>query len=120
MTSTRDIAKAAIDSAFEMLKSQGLDKESAHLARDLQAEISLRAGTVNAVLITPSGHAGPLLEKVKSVLEQKLNRPVGITERADKSLLGGAILEYGDERIDLSVRGALENARMHLTSPSSN
>lgn len=111
---TKDIAKAALESAFEMLKSHGLEQDALRLVEDLRTELRAREGSVQAVLKTPSGNSGEFAHKVKAALEKKLGRTVELTEKADASLLGGAILEYGDARIDLSLKGALEAAKLHL------
>jgi F0F1-type ATP synthase delta subunit len=113
---THDIAKAAIDAAYEMLNASGLEHEAARFAQDLRAELGSRGQTVHAVLITPSGDAGALAKTVQAALEKKLGHPVEMTEKADTSLLGGAILEYGDTRLDVSVRGALNDAKFHMES----
>lgn len=115
---THDIAKAAIDGAFEMLKTHGLEDHAATLTRDLRAELGNRQGTISAILWTPTGNAGPLAESIKASLEKRLGKAVELTEKADKNLLGGAILEYGDMRIDMSLRGALDEAKAHLEHAS--
>ncbi len=116
MSTTHAIAKAAIDSAYDMLKQQGLEAEASALARELRKELSHRDDQVVAVLTTPTGKAGPLAENVRSLLEKKLGHSVELTEAADPSLIGGAVLSYGDSRIDLSLRGMLEDVRTHLES----
>ena len=113
---THDIAKAAIDAAFETLKAHGMDDQTSRLASDMQHELDAHQGVLKVVLLTQTGDAGAFAEKAKTMLEKKLGRTVHITEKADKTLLGGAILVYGDKRIDMSVRGALDDARSHLES----
>jgi len=115
---TRDIAQSAIDAAFAMLEQHGLKDEAHKLAGDLKSELAARQNTVQATLVTPKGDAGPLADSVREKLEKKLGHPVELVQRADSSLLGGAILEYGDMRIDMSLRGALDNARLQLEHSS--
>lgn len=117
-SSTHDIAKAAIDAAYDMLKANGMEEHAAELARDLRSELGSRQTTVVATLWTPSGNAGALAESIKSSLEKRLGKQVELTEKADKNLLGGAILEYGDMRIDMSLRGSLDAAKEHLEHAS--
>ncbi len=113
--STKDIARAALDAAYEMLKAEGLENEAARFAQDLRAELGAHQSTVNATLVTPSGDAGDaVIKNIQASLEKKLGRPVELAQRADKTLIGGAILEYGDARIDMSLRGALDEARQHM------
>lgn len=117
---TKDIARAAIESAYLMLEQHGMTADADKLSADLRSEVGIRGKTASAILLTPTGSAGPLAERIKTALEKGLGRPVQLTEKADKSLLGGAILEYGDARIDLSVRGALDDAALHLMSTGTN
>lgn len=76
---------------------------------------------LQVIITTPDGNAGELKAEVEQMLQKKHNRPIVITEKADKSILGGAIVTVGDEQIDLSVRGSLRQAaeRMSGITPSS-
>lgn len=82
--------------------------------RELAKEIGEHENTVHVEIVTPSGDAGALKEKVTQMLQQKTGRPVEITERADPAMIGGAMINFGDEQIDLSVRGALQQAAMSI------
>lgn len=118
-SSTHAIAVSAIDAAFEMLRTEGLAEESAKLIGDLRHELDARDHAATALLITPSGDAGEAVAAAQNVLEQKLGKTITIHQQADASLLGGWILEYGDMRIDRSMRGALHKAKQHLEQSSS-
>lgn len=115
-TSVHDIAAAAIDAAYAMLEQSGQQADAHALTRALREELAKRGNVVRAVLITPTGKAGPLAKKVASMLEKKLGRDIELVERADSNLLGGAVLTYGDSRIDLSLRGMLDDVRTHLST----
>ncbi|MCQ2416722.1 MAG: ATP synthase F1 subunit delta [Oscillospiraceae bacterium] len=54
-------------------------------------------------------------EKLRKALEKKLNRTVRINERIDRSILGGVIVQYGDTRIDNSVRNRLDTLKERLS-----
>lgn len=87
--------------------------------RDVQSALAQELagdGMIAVTLTTPTGNAGDLAKRIHEILEQKYNRPVQITEKAEPSLIGGAILQFGDERIDLSVRGALDQFAAGLRS----
>lgn len=112
-TSASDVAAALV----ELSKKHGgkaflRDVQSA-LAREIGGE-----GAIAVTLTTPTGNAGELSKRVQQILEQKYNRPVQITEKAEPSLIGGAVLQFGDERIDLSVRGALDQFAANLRGKS--
>ena len=54
-------------------------------------------------------------ERLRSALEQKLRRTVRITERIERSILGGVIVQYGDTRIDNSVKFRLDALKEQLS-----
>lgn len=53
-------------------------------------------------------------ERLRSALEVKLRKTVRITERIDRSVLGGVIVQYGDTRIDNSLKYRLDALREKL------
>lgn len=109
-----DIAKAAVESAFEALKAHGLESERTALARALAAEAKAQGGSLTARIITPDGKSGAVKAALEVQLRQKFGVPVPVLDEADPGILGGAIIEYGDERIDMSLRGELEAAAQQL------
>lgn len=114
----RDIAQAAIDSAFEMLKQNGLEKEAKHLPKLLRDAAMEREQTIVATITTPTGDAGALKDTIKESLKKRFGREIEIEERKDETLLGGAVIAFGDERIDMSVKGALRDVSAKLRSDS--
>ena len=54
-------------------------------------------------------------ERLRSALAQKLHRTVCITERIDRRILGGVIVQYGDTRIDNSVKYRLDALKERLS-----
>lgn len=111
-----DIAHAAVDAAIAMLKQQGLEHQLPQLPKLLQQAAEERTGISSATLITPSGDAGSLATVAAAALQQRFGRPITIVQKADPSLMGGAILQCGDERIDMSLKGALNRAHASIAS----
>jgi F0F1-type ATP synthase delta subunit len=111
-----DIARAAVDAAIDALDQHGLKAEAAKLPRLFAKALAEKQGIVHAILITKSGNAGSLADAVRSLLEKKYDTSIDLEEKADPSVLGGAILTIADERIDLSVRGALEQLERSLSA----
>jgi len=108
------IVAAAVDAAIAELKKHDLPADPQKLMRAFDHALREKSQVVSAVLVTPSGDAGPLGTAVTKMLETAFKRPVELTERADRTMIGGAVLLIGDERIDVSVRGALERAHLLL------
>ena len=63
-----------------------------------------------AVAMTPEQK-----ERLRAALSEKLHKVIRITERIDRSILGGVIVKYGDTRIDNSVKYRLDALREQLT-----
>lgn len=97
-----------------------MQADAHELSRALRQEIIRKGNVLSVTLVTPNGNAGAYGEKLQHILEDQLGRPVDMVQKADSSLIGGAILLFNDVRIDRSVRGLLSEAADHLRqSPSS-
>lgn len=114
-----DIVRAAVDAAIAQLTKDGLAHEIPHLPRLFNQVLADKHGLVSVVLITPTGDAGSLKTAVADTLKKKLGHPIEIEERADPTMIGGAVLWVGDERIDMSLRGALQRMESKLLTPTS-
>jgi F-type H+-transporting ATPase subunit delta len=84
------------------------------IARQLARLVDADAGLVRAEVTS----AGPLTEaylgRLKSELEKATGKTVVITQKQDKSLIGGVITRIGDQVIDGSVRARLDGFRESL------
>ncbi len=116
-TSASDLARAAVAALAEALEKEGLQAKPSELSKLLHEALEMRSGTVVVTITTPDGTSGSLQTIVKDAIQKKTGKNVDIVERKNSSLIGGAVISYGDERIDLSVSRSLEDARM-LLSPS--
>lgn len=63
-----------------------------------------------AVAMTPEQ-----LDRLQRALEKKLHKTVRIREKIDRSMLGGVIVQYGDTRIDNSVKYRLDALKQQLS-----
>ena len=62
-----------------------------------------------AVLTTPSGNVGEARRaSIAAALQQRIGKPVLLTEAADVTLIGGARLKVGDELFAITLKDALE------------
>jgi hypothetical protein len=106
----KDIARAAVAAAVAQLEAHGLHAQVRDLDRLLSDAAHEHAGTVRLTIATPTGDIGPFVQTIAKAIEQKTGRPVDVRQKADKRIIGGAVVQYGDERIDMSLRGALDHA----------
>lgn len=79
-------------------------------ARMLDYQDTVEVKVTTAVPLTPEQ-----LERLQSALERKLHKIIRITERIDRSILGGVIVKYGDTRIDNSVKYRLDALKAKLS-----
>lgn len=112
------IIDSAIDAAIASLKSHGYEEQVKHAARLFADAFKARGETTAVTLITPTGKSGELKDAITQVLETSLGRAVMMTELADPSLIAGAVLVLGSERIDLSAKGALKDLETRMRSNS--
>lgn len=55
------------------------------------------------------------MERLERALHEKLGKTIRITERVDRSIMGGIIVQYGDTRIDNSLKFRLDALRERLS-----
>ena len=109
-----DIARAAVDAAAAQLEQNGMHADIRDLDRLLLHAAHERSGTVQLTITTPTGDIGAFAETIAKAVEAKTGRRVDVRQKADPSLLGGAVVQFGDERIDFSLRGGLRSAEDRL------
>jgi len=59
-------------------------------------------------VISASPLSGDQTKSLQGALERRLGRAVRLHPQVDKSLVGGAIVRYGDFVVDGSLRGRIE------------
>lgn len=106
-----------LDAAIHFLQQHGLMRQIRHLPRLLQEAWHERQGTVPAIASTPHGDLGEECKVIQATLGKAVGKKVVLEERADLTLIGGSVLAIGDERLDRSLRGALEQLQTHLATP---
>lgn len=126
-TATVDIARplpqedlpALADAALRLLEHHGLAPKCTTFLRLLHRILRKEKTALPLTLATPSGNAGPHRESIASLTRTATGKPVELQESVDPTLLGGALIAYGDERFDASLRGSLTSLHRHLSSPLS-
>lgn len=73
-----------------------------------------RFGILNGSLITATKVDRPTYDRLKSFIESKTGETLELERLTDASLLGGFILQIGDNRLDASVSGQLLRVKNEL------
>lgn len=77
------------------------------IARQFEVMKTAREGVLEAHVTTAFELSGSQLDGLKAKLESKFGRKVNIAQSKDADLIGGVIIQVGDEVLDASVRGKL-------------
>lgn len=118
MNTAHDLARAALAALIEALEKEGLSVKPKDVESLLLQALRERSGTISVTIRTPMGSSGEFAEKVRKVIKEKTGKDAEIIEQKDPTIIGGAVISYGDERIDLSVKRSLVDAEILLTPNS--
>lgn len=111
---------AACDEVLQFLARQGCSSTFLNsFPKVVRRELQRRGRALFALLSTPGGASGAARSTLLATLEKTLAASVELEEKADATLLGGAVITVGDERLDMSLRGALQHLSHHLRSSPS-
>ena len=118
-TIPKDDLPALADAVLRLLDQQGFSSKRTLFLRLLRRSLAKENTTLTLTLVTTSGNAGTHAASIASSVHHATGKPVELQESADPALLGGALIAYGDERFDASLRGAIHTLHQHLSSPLS-
>lgn len=85
------------------------------IADDFDARMLDYQNTVDVTVTTAVSLTPEQKERLREALAKKLGKTVRITEHIDRSILGGVIVQYGDTRIDNSVKYRLDALKSQLS-----
>lgn len=81
-----------------------------------EVEKAAREGVLEAHVTTAFELSTAQLEGLMAKLESKFGRKIAATQSVDPALIGGVVIQVGDEVMDASVRGGLENLAVTLNA----
>ena len=85
------------------------------IADDFEARMLDYQETTDVTVTTAVALSPEQKERLREALAKKLHRTIRITEHIDRSILGGVVVQYGDTRIDNSVKYRLDALREQLS-----
>ncbi len=71
-------------------------------------------GIVKAEVTSASPLSEANLESLRATIAQQINKEVLLTNKVDKSLIGGFVVRVGDRQIDASIDGKLAKLERHF------
>jgi F-type H+-transporting ATPase subunit delta len=109
----------ACDAAISLMAANGLGSELRVFPRAVAEALRREEKMISAHLHTPSGDTDGMELALIMALQSALGGTVELVTEKDPSLLGGALLQVGDERFDASISGALDRMKRHLVTSGS-
>lgn len=85
------------------------------IADDFDAKMLEYQGTTDVIVTTAVALNPDQKERLRAALAKKLRQTIRMTERIDRDILGGVIVQYGDTRIDNSVKYRLDALKERLS-----
>lgn len=114
-----DVLYGKVTATTEALALHAVGRPEKNVIDDLAA-LAEQAAAVRGCQVARVTTAGELSDEQRSALAEKLERvygtPISVHSETDESVLGGAIIRVGDERIDGSLRGRFERLRASIAS----
>lgn len=84
------------------------------IAEEFRLKCSEHDNIAEMTVITSIPLKAAQREKLAKKLEDKSGKKIKLSEKTDPSILGGIIIEYGNTRIDDSIKGKLEAVSRQL------
>lgn len=117
---TQGLEKKAAEDAVKRFVELLAERGRLHLGAAIVEAYERRAAEAEGVLHVRVTTAEELSEKeakaLAAELGKKLDREVKLERAIDPTLLGGAVIRYGDVLLDGSLKGRLARLRTQLTS----
>ena len=85
------------------------------IADDFDARMLDYQGAADVQVTTAVAMSPEQKERLRAAIGRKLGKTIRITEHIDRSILGGVIVQYGDTRIDNSVKFRLDALKAKLS-----
>jgi F-type H+-transporting ATPase subunit delta len=84
------------------------------ITRDLTRLADEAAGVVRATVISATPLSDGYCRRLTALLEQLTQRRIRLAQQRDPSLLGGVVARIGDNTIDGSIRGRLDDLEQQV------
>lgn len=86
------------------------------VGKDFDDKVNDKYGVLEAVAYTVIPICTESMERLKEVLTKKLKKRIILSNKIDKSIVGGVVLKVGDKLIDGSVKGKLDDIHRSLNN----
>ncbi|GGH04571.1 ATP synthase F1 subunit delta [Sphingobacterium alkalisoli] len=112
----KDKVRPEILEFFNIMVRKGRSELVYATAQEFIREYNEVKGIVKAEVTSASALSDTNLQALNAKIAQEINAKVLLTNKVDKSLIGGFVLKVGDRQLDASIAGKLNKLERHFSS----
>lgn len=102
--------------AFDLIGRKNRENILTEIAADFQLQYNKAKGLQDAEIHTTIALDSELKKKFQDLVEEVTGKKASLKEVVDEDIVGGFVLNIGDQRIDQSIRTQLQNIKRELTN----
>ena len=102
--------------AFDLITKKNRENILAEISTEVQVQYNAFKGLQIADITTTIALDDDLRKKFKELVEQISGKKAKLNEIIDDSIVGGFVLNVGDNRLDQSIKSQLNNIKRELTN----
>lgn len=105
-----------LEQTSKELEKQGKSALLPHVVTEFKHELQSDTASNTAVVSAPAELSNDQLKELKKKLDKKFDTDINIVTEIDSTILGGIVIRYKDQVIDLSVNARINSIRNKLKS----
>ncbi|GAA0122903.1 ATP synthase F1 subunit delta [Clostridium faecium] len=102
-----NVSKSVLTFCYNLIDN-GMEKYFSRIGKDFEDRVNEKYGVVEVVAYTTLPINDDGMKKLKKILTKKLHKRIILSNKVEKSIVGGGILKIGDKIIDVSIKGRLD------------
>ncbi|WP_315121814.1 ATP synthase F1 subunit delta [uncultured Clostridium sp.] len=109
------VSKSVMTLCYNLI-DKGMENYFNRVGKDFDDKVNDKYGIIEAVAYTVLPISVDSMEKLKEILTKKLKKRVILSNKVDKSIVGGVVLKVGDKLIDGSIKGRIGDIHTSLNN----
>ncbi|MBE8720235.1 ATP synthase F1 subunit delta [Sphingobacterium pedocola] len=112
----KDKVRPEILGFFNIMVRKGRSGLVYATAQEFIREYNEVKGIVKAEVTSAAALSDANLQSLKAKISKEINAEVILTNKVDKTLIGGFVIKVGDRQLDVSIAGKLNKLERHFSS----
>ncbi|HAG43979.1 MAG TPA: ATP synthase F1 subunit delta [Clostridium sp.] len=110
-----NVSKSVLTLCYNLIDNS-MENYFNRIGKDFDDKINDKYGVIEAVVYTVLPINADSMKKLKEILTKKLQKRVILSNKVDKSIVGGVVLKVGDKLIDVSIKGRLDDIHTSINN----